>query len=51
MPARISELLLTLAAIDKLSAGAISVSAVRERRGNHSWESSPRERKIIEGQP
>ncbi len=94
MPTRISDLLLTLAAIDKLGARAISVSEVRELPWNGpvlirnpaarstdrrlllgrtnggrcltlvieataepttwlvvtGWESSPRERKIIEGQ-
>ncbi|MGO9971913.1 MAG: DUF4258 domain-containing protein [Solirubrobacteraceae bacterium] len=94
MPTRISELSLTLAAIDKLGARAISVSEVRELLWNGpvlirnpaagstdrrlllgrtnggrcltlvieatdepttwlvvtGWESSPRERKIIEGQ-
>lgn len=95
MPTRISELLLTLAAIDKLGARSISVSEIREVPWNgpvmirnpaahttdrrlllgktnggrcltlvieatdepttwlviSGWESSTRERKIIEGQP
>lgn len=94
MPTRVSELLLTLAAIDKLGARSISVFEVRELPWNGAvlirnpaagatdrrlllgrtdggrcltlvieateepttwlvitgWESSPRERKIIEGQ-